>query len=92
MFVFFVFFLSDVMVGDYRGTKVAVKCIKHDATAQAFIAEASVMTWVHFKKQYWEFNDTFIYKIKFNMGKRRKNKLNILQCDRRFNEGFSTKF
>lgn len=35
---------SDVMVGDYRGTKVAVKCIKHDATAQAFIAEASVMT------------------------------------------------
>lgn len=34
----------DVMVGDYRGTKVAVKCIKHDATAQAFIAEASVMT------------------------------------------------
>ena len=36
--------LSDVMVGDYRGTKVAVKCIKNDATAQAFIAEASVMT------------------------------------------------
>lgn len=36
--------LSDVMVGDYRGTKVAVKCIKSDATAQAFIAEASVMT------------------------------------------------
>ncbi|KAJ8343229.1 hypothetical protein SKAU_G00305580 [Synaphobranchus kaupii] len=35
---------GDVMVGDYRGTKVAVKCIKHDATAQAFIAEASVMT------------------------------------------------
>uniref|UniRef100_A0A8C7WL57 Tyrosine-protein kinase n=1 Tax=Oncorhynchus mykiss TaxID=8022 RepID=A0A8C7WL57_ONCMY len=34
----------DVKVGDYRGTKVAVKCIKHDATAQAFIAEASVMT------------------------------------------------
>lgn len=37
-------FSSDVMVGDYRGTKVAVKCIKNDATAQAFIAEASVMT------------------------------------------------
>ncbi|TNN81984.1 Tyrosine-protein kinase CSK [Liparis tanakae] len=37
-------FSRDVMVGDYRGTKVAVKCIKHDATAQAFIAEASVMT------------------------------------------------
>lgn len=37
-------FLADVMVGDYRGTKVAVKCIKNDATAQAFIAEASVMT------------------------------------------------
>lgn len=36
--------LADVMVGDYRGTKVAVKCIKNDATAQAFIAEASVMT------------------------------------------------
>lgn len=35
---------SDVMVGDYRGNKVAVKCIKNDATAQAFIAEASVMT------------------------------------------------
>lgn len=37
-------FPPDVMVGDYRGTKVAVKCIKNDATAQAFIAEASVMT------------------------------------------------
>lgn len=36
----------DVMVGDYRGTKVAVKCIKNDATAQAFVAEASVMTYV----------------------------------------------
>uniref|UniRef100_A0A7N8X3W4 Tyrosine-protein kinase n=1 Tax=Mastacembelus armatus TaxID=205130 RepID=A0A7N8X3W4_9TELE len=35
---------GDVKVGDYRGTKVAVKCIKNDATAQAFIAEASVMT------------------------------------------------
>ncbi|KAI4899720.1 hypothetical protein NFI96_013629 [Prochilodus magdalenae] len=35
---------GDVMVGEYRGTKVAVKCIKHDATAQAFVAEASVMT------------------------------------------------
>uniref|UniRef100_A0A3B4CJG1 Tyrosine-protein kinase n=1 Tax=Pygocentrus nattereri TaxID=42514 RepID=A0A3B4CJG1_PYGNA len=35
---------GDVILGDYRGTKVAVKCIKHDATAQAFIAEASVMT------------------------------------------------
>ncbi|XP_034443468.1 tyrosine-protein kinase CSK-like isoform X1 [Hippoglossus hippoglossus] len=35
---------GDVMVGDYRGAKVAVKCIKNDATAQAFIAEASVMT------------------------------------------------
>ncbi|KAF3854985.1 hypothetical protein F7725_023040 [Dissostichus mawsoni] len=37
-------FSRDVMVGDYRGTKVAVKCIKNDATAQAFIEEASVMT------------------------------------------------
>lgn len=36
--------VPDVMAGDYRGTKVAVKCIKNDATAQAFIAEASVMT------------------------------------------------
>ncbi|KAK7117663.1 hypothetical protein R3I94_023028 [Phoxinus phoxinus] len=35
---------GDVMVGDYRGKKVAVKCIKNDATAQAFVAEASVMT------------------------------------------------
>lgn len=40
----FSLFLADVMVGDHRGTKVAVKCIKNDATAQAFIAEASVMT------------------------------------------------
>lgn len=39
-----IFCILDVMVGDYRGTKVAVKCIKNDATAQAFIAEASVMT------------------------------------------------
>uniref|UniRef100_A0A8C1UBH8 Tyrosine-protein kinase n=1 Tax=Cyprinus carpio TaxID=7962 RepID=A0A8C1UBH8_CYPCA len=37
-------FSRNVMVGDYRGKKVAVKCIKHDATAQAFVAEASVMT------------------------------------------------
>ncbi|NXT71903.1 CSK kinase, partial [Chaetops frenatus] len=35
---------GDVMLGDYRGNKVAVKCIKNDATAQAFLAEASVMT------------------------------------------------
>ncbi|KAJ3596472.1 hypothetical protein NHX12_002879 [Muraenolepis orangiensis] len=35
---------GDVILGDYRGSKVAVKCIKHDATAQAFVAEASVMT------------------------------------------------
>ncbi|KAL7980396.1 hypothetical protein Chor_014725 [Crotalus horridus] len=35
---------GDVMLGDYHGNKVAVKCIKHDATAQAFLAEASVMT------------------------------------------------
>ncbi|KAM4676546.1 tyrosine-protein kinase CSK [Discoglossus pictus] len=35
---------GDVMLGDYRGTKVAVKCIKNDATAQAFVAEALVMT------------------------------------------------
>ncbi|XP_075713920.1 tyrosine-protein kinase CSK [Rhinoderma darwinii] len=35
---------GDVMLGDYRGSKVAVKCIKNDATAQAFVAEALVMT------------------------------------------------
>lgn len=35
---------GDVIKGDYRGTRVAVKCILHDATAQAFLAEASVMT------------------------------------------------
>ncbi|XP_060030207.1 tyrosine-protein kinase CSK isoform X2 [Erinaceus europaeus] len=35
---------GDVMLGDYHGNKVAVKCIKNDATAQAFLAEASVMT------------------------------------------------
>lgn len=35
---------ADVMLGDYHGNKVAVKCIKNDATAQAFLAEASVMT------------------------------------------------
>uniref|UniRef100_A0A8C2BVF9 Tyrosine-protein kinase n=1 Tax=Cyprinus carpio TaxID=7962 RepID=A0A8C2BVF9_CYPCA len=38
---------GDVMVGDYRGTKVAVKCIKHDATAQAFLAEASLQLELH---------------------------------------------
>ena len=41
---FSVVFFADVLLGDYLGTKVAVKCIKHDATAQAFVAEASVMT------------------------------------------------
>ncbi|XP_005994145.1 tyrosine-protein kinase CSK [Latimeria chalumnae] len=35
---------GDVVLGEYKGNKVAVKCIKNDATAQAFIAEASVMT------------------------------------------------
>ncbi|XP_054633395.1 tyrosine-protein kinase CSK-like [Dunckerocampus dactyliophorus] len=34
---------GEVMLADYKGNKVAVKCIKNDATAQAFIAEASVM-------------------------------------------------
>lgn len=37
-------FLQDVKLGEYKGTKVAVKCIKNDATAQAFVAEALVMT------------------------------------------------
>ncbi|XP_043933126.1 tyrosine-protein kinase CSK [Protopterus annectens] len=40
---------GDVMLGEYRGNKVAVKCIKHDATAQAFVAEASVMTQLRHK-------------------------------------------
>lgn len=40
----FTLFPTDVMLGDHRGNKVAVKCIKNDATAQAFLAEASVMT------------------------------------------------
>lgn len=35
---------GDVWEGDYRGARVAVKGIKHDATAQAFVAEASIMT------------------------------------------------
>lgn len=35
---------GDVVEGRYRQQKVAVKCIKHDATAQSFLAEASVMT------------------------------------------------
>ncbi|KAG8440307.1 hypothetical protein GDO86_006172 [Hymenochirus boettgeri] len=35
---------GDVMLGEYREVKVAVKCIKNDATAQAFVAEAMVMT------------------------------------------------
>uniref|UniRef100_A0A4W3IB46 Tyrosine-protein kinase n=1 Tax=Callorhinchus milii TaxID=7868 RepID=A0A4W3IB46_CALMI len=37
-------FSRNVTLGEHRGNKVAVKCIKHDATAQAFVAEASVMT------------------------------------------------
>ncbi|KAI2648342.1 Tyrosine-protein kinase CSK [Labeo rohita] len=48
---------GDVMVGDYRGKKVAVKCIKHDATAQAFVAEASVMTDVCKAMEYLEANN-----------------------------------
>ncbi|XP_069837587.1 tyrosine-protein kinase CSK isoform X2 [Dendropsophus ebraccatus] len=40
---------GDVMLGDYRGSKVAVKCIKNDATAQAFVAEALVMTQLRHK-------------------------------------------
>ncbi|KAG2471272.1 CSK kinase, partial [Polypterus senegalus] len=48
---------GDVMLGDYRGNKVAVKCIKHDATAQAFLAEASVMTNVCEAMEYLEANN-----------------------------------
>ncbi|XP_061826292.1 tyrosine-protein kinase CSK-like [Nerophis lumbriciformis] len=38
---------GEVKVADYNGTKVAVKCIKNDATARAFISEASVMMKLH---------------------------------------------
>nr|AAI69994.1 C-src tyrosine kinase [Xenopus laevis] len=40
---------GDVMLGEHQGVKVAVKCIKNDATAQAFIAEAMVMTQLQHK-------------------------------------------
>ncbi|XP_073435645.1 tyrosine-protein kinase CSK isoform X1 [Dendrobates tinctorius] len=40
---------GDVMLGEYKGSKVAVKCIKNDATAQAFVAEALVMTQLRHK-------------------------------------------
>lgn len=40
---------GDVKLGEYKGTKVAVKCIKNDATAQAFVAEALVMTQLRHK-------------------------------------------
>ncbi|XP_078541257.1 tyrosine-protein kinase CSK isoform X1 [Lissotriton helveticus] len=40
---------GDVMLGEYQGNKVAVKCIKNDATAQAFVAEALVMTQLRHK-------------------------------------------
>ncbi|MEE6516221.1 hypothetical protein FKM82_025501 [Ascaphus truei] len=40
---------GDVMLGEHRGNKVAVKCIKNDATAQAFVAEALVMTQLRHK-------------------------------------------
>ncbi|OCT87060.1 tyrosine-protein kinase CSK [Xenopus laevis] len=40
---------GDVMLGELQGVKVAVKCIKNDATAQAFIAEALVMTQLQHK-------------------------------------------
>ncbi|CAH2273401.1 tyrosine- kinase CSK [Pelobates cultripes] len=40
---------GDVVLGDYKGSKVAVKCIKNDATAQAFVAEALVMTQLQHK-------------------------------------------
>ncbi|XP_061630793.1 tyrosine-protein kinase CSK-like isoform X1 [Phyllopteryx taeniolatus] len=33
---------GEVMLAEYKGNKVAVKCLKNNATAQAFIAETSV--------------------------------------------------
>ncbi|XP_032809576.1 tyrosine-protein kinase CSK [Petromyzon marinus] len=40
---------GDVLEGCYRGNRVAVKIIKSDATAQAFLAEAAVMTEIRHK-------------------------------------------
>lgn len=36
--------LPDVLQGEYMGQKVAVKNIKCDVTAQAFLAETAAMT------------------------------------------------
>jgi hypothetical protein len=37
--------LSDVLLGEYKGQKVAIKSLKDDdRAAQQFLAEASVMT------------------------------------------------
>lgn len=36
--------LPDVLEGEYMGQKVAVKNIKCDVTAQAFLAETAAMT------------------------------------------------
>lgn len=36
--------LSDVLQGEYMGQKVAVKNIKCDVTAQAFLTETAAMT------------------------------------------------
>ena len=36
--------LPDVLQGEYMGQKVAVKNVKCDVTAQAFLAETAAMT------------------------------------------------
>lgn len=34
---------AEVLLAEYKKTQVAVKCLKNNTTAQAFISEASVM-------------------------------------------------
>ena len=43
---------SAVYEGDYMGQRVAVKIIKCDVTAQAFLQETTVMTWVWRRPRY----------------------------------------
>ena len=42
----FVYEHSDVLLGDYLGTQVAVKVLKDKSMVQQFLAEAYVMTYV----------------------------------------------
>lgn len=46
---------SAVYEGDYMGQRVAVKTIKCDVTAQAFLQETTVMTWVWRCFSFWMF-------------------------------------